>query len=92
MTRARIIDQFGNVEEVSDREFYTRIFGRPPRTKEQREAEWQAACERYADWIETGDDWAVPPPYLHDARRIAAERAQLAKCEGDPLLKKRRVG
>ena len=85
---ARIIDQHGNVEEATNREFFTRVFGHPPRTPEQKAAEWRADCERYADWIETGDDWAVPPPMLAEARRIAAEREQLTECRGDPLLKR----
>jgi hypothetical protein len=86
---ARFIHADRTVEEVSDREFYTRLFGHPPRTKAEREAEWNAECERFADWIETGDDWAVPPPCLADARRIAAEREQLTETHGDPLLKRR---
>jgi hypothetical protein len=87
MTRARIITSEG-VSEVSDREFYTRIFGHPPRTKEEIAADWQAACEKYADLIENGGGWSIPRPYLHDARRIAAERAQLTECRSDPLLRK----
>lgn len=89
---ARIIHPDRTVEEVSGREFYTRVFGHPPRTREQIEAEWNADCNRYADMIEDGGEWAVPPPCLADARRIVAERQQLTVCEGDPLLKVRRAG
>jgi hypothetical protein len=59
MTRARIISRDG-VEDVSGREFYTRAFGHAPRTRAELEAEWNADCERYADMIEAGSEWAVP--------------------------------
>lgn len=86
---ARIITNEG-VKELSDREFYARIFGHPPRTKEQKAAQWQARCEKYADMIERGGEWAVPPPCLRDARRIVQERAeqQLTETASDPLLKR----
>jgi hypothetical protein len=45
---ARMIDQFGNVEEVSDATFFERVFGHPRLTKEQRE---QHQRDRDA-WIE----------------------------------------
>lgn len=72
---ARIITNEG-VEEVSDREFYTRAFGHPPRTKEQIAAEWRAKCEKAADAIENGLEGLVSPPLLRDARRIVEERAR----------------
>lgn len=77
MTRARIIDYRGTVEEVSDATFFERAFGRPPLTRQQREDEWRASIERYADMIEAGGEWAVPPPCLADARALVAERADL---------------
>jgi hypothetical protein len=70
---ARIISRDG-VEEVSDREFFARVFGRAPRTRTEREAEWNADCERYADMIEAGGSWAVPPPYLSECHRLIALR------------------
>lgn len=85
---ARIITNTG-VEHVSDADFFRLAFGRNPRTKAETAAEWQAMCERYADSIELGNEALVPPPYLRDARRIVAERAQLTECKGDPLLKRR---
>jgi hypothetical protein len=72
---ARIITNEGT-EEVSDREFFTRAFGHPPRTKEQIEAEWRERCERYATSIENGFEALVPPPCLRDARKIVEERAR----------------
>jgi hypothetical protein len=71
---ARIITNEG-VEAVSDREFFTRAFGHPPRTKAQIAAEWRAKCERYATSIENGFEALVPPPCLRDARKIVEERA-----------------
>jgi hypothetical protein len=35
--------------------------------------------------IEAGNEWAVPPPCLADARRIVAERQALTECAPDPL-------
>lgn len=76
---------------------FARSLGLNIRTKAEREAEWRADCERYANFIETGDDWAVPPPYLAAARKIAAERGfqaavdkalklqQLTETAADPL-------
>jgi hypothetical protein len=91
MTRAHIISRDG-IEEVSGREFYTRAFGHAPHTRAEREAEYRAELERYADMIEAGSDWGIPPPCLADARRIVAERAgQLTECRGDPLLKAKRA-
>ena len=83
---ARIIDaDTGHVVELSDGDWFTAIFGRPPRTKAGREADWRADCERYADMIENGAEWGVPPPYLYDARKIVEERAMLTEVHGDPL-------
>jgi hypothetical protein len=52
MTRARTIDQNGNIEELGEREFFTRVFGHPPLTPEQRaqqRADHEAWIERYKD-------------------------------------------
>jgi hypothetical protein len=68
---------------------FARSLGLNIRTPEQKAAEWRAECERFADYIEAGKEWAVPPPYLWDARRIVEERAQLTECRGDPLLRRR---
>jgi hypothetical protein len=68
MTRAHIVDQHGNVEETTDREFYRTIFGHYPRTKEQRLADWQTEVERLADLIEQGCE---PDPYGRPAVRDA---------------------
>jgi hypothetical protein len=81
MTRAVIIDQHGNVEETSEREFYRAIFGHYPRTKEQKLADWQAEVERLADLIEQGRELnpygrpAVRDAYLLVAGRKRARRA-----------------
>lgn len=53
---------------------FARSLGLRIRTKEQKAADWRADCERYADMIENGNEWGVPPPYLADARRIAEQR------------------
>jgi hypothetical protein len=74
-----IIDSHGNVEELSDAAFYERAFGHAPRTKAERLREWQADIERYADMIETGNEWGVPPPCLHDARLLVAGRKRARK-------------
>jgi hypothetical protein len=80
-----------DARKVSGAEFFSAVTGRELRTKEQRAAEWQADCQRYADMIEAGNEWAVPCPCLADARRIVAERAgQLTECRGDPMLKAKR--
>lgn len=87
---AHIIHRDGTAEEVSDREFFTRLFGHAPKTKAEREAEWRTDCERYADMIERGNEASVSPPFLHDARKIVAERAQLtAKAERADLTPKK---
>lgn len=65
----------GTVETSPDRELYRFAFGHYPRTKADREAEWRKECERFADMIEAGNEWAVPPPCRRDARAIVAERA-----------------
>jgi predicted dehydrogenase len=62
------VDELGSVERVSDREFYRRVFGHYPRTKEQRLADWQAEVERWADLIEQGCE---PDPYGRPAVRDA---------------------
>jgi hypothetical protein len=63
---ARIIDSNGNVEELSDREFFARLFGHPPMTPEQR-----AQHHRDRDaWIDR---------YKADTKR---ELAELQECIG----------
>jgi hypothetical protein len=80
-SRAHIIDEFGNAETVSGNEFFARVFGHPPRTKEQRLADWQREVERLADLIEQGcelSDYgrpAVRDAYLLVAGRKRARRA-----------------
>ena len=81
---ALIIHHDGTVEECSDREFYSRIFGHAPRTKAEREAQYRADVERYVGFIDNGNEWAVPPPYLAECRRIIALR-EAAECGPDPL-------
>ena len=81
MTRAVIIDANDGIENVSDAEFYQRVFGHAPRTKQERLAEWQASIERYADYLEAGEDWAVPPPCLFAARLLVAGRMRARKTE-----------
>lgn len=79
-----------NASKVSGAEFYTAVTGRQLRTKQQREAEWLADCERYADMIERGGGWAVPPPCREAARRIVAERFhESCKLITDRMMKRR---
>jgi predicted dehydrogenase len=66
--RAHIIDEFGNVETVSSNEFFARVFGHPPLTKQQRLEQWQREVERLADLIEQGCE---PDPYGRPAVRDA---------------------
>ena len=80
---ARIIHHNGTVEECSDREFYSRIFG-TPRTKAEREAQYRADIEKYIRAIEDGLEALVPPAYLDECRRIIALR-EAAECGPDPL-------
>jgi hypothetical protein len=46
MTRAIIIDSFGNVEEVSDREFFNRLFPKP--NPQEHEEKAQAFADKRA--------------------------------------------
>jgi hypothetical protein len=73
----------GTVSETSDAEFFASLFGHAPKTKAEREAEYRAKCERYADLIEQSGDWGIPPPCLADARAIVAERRVQAQVERD---------
>ena len=74
-----------DARKVSGADFFAAVTGRPMLTKEQREAAWRADCERYADMIENGSEWVVPPPYLRHAKAIVEERQQLTECLPDPL-------
>lgn len=67
---------------------FARSLGLRIQTPEQKAADWQANCERYADAVERCNEALVPPPYLRDARRIVAERA--AKVERADLEPKER--
>jgi hypothetical protein len=63
-----------DASRVSRADFFQVVTGRPLRTKEQKLAQWQADIERYADMIERGSEYAVPPPCIHDARLLVAGR------------------
>ena len=65
-----------DASRVSGAEFLSAVTGRPLKTKAQRLAEWQADIERYADFIENGNECAVPLPCLYDARLLVAGRAR----------------
>jgi hypothetical protein len=82
MTRDFLITAPANKVSGAD---FARSLGLNIRTKEQKAAEWQADCERYADMIERGGEWAVPPPCLWDARRIVQERAKRADLDPKEL-------
>jgi hypothetical protein len=72
---AVIVDELGSVEHMSDREFYRRVFGHYPRTKEQRLADWQREVERYADLIEQGCELSdYGRPVVRDAYLLVAGR------------------
>lgn len=62
-----------DASKVSPHDF-ARSLGIRIRTPEEKAAEWRAKCERYADMIEDGGEYAVPPPCLRDARAIVEER------------------
>ena len=81
---SRIIHHNGTVEECSDKEFYSRIFG-PPRTKAEREAQYRADIEKYISAIEDGLEALVPPAYLDECRRIIALREEV---HADPFGKR----
>jgi hypothetical protein len=75
---ARIIDQFGNTETVSDRDFFTMAFGHPPKTREQREAEWNAEVERYVEQLQRGcEPDSYGNPAVIEAKKRIAERELL---------------
>ena len=82
---SRIIHHNGTVEECSDREFYSRIFGHAPRTRAEREAQYRADIEKYIRAIEDGLEGLVPPPYLDECRRIIALREEV---HADPFGKR----
>ena len=65
MTRDRIIA--ADASQVSGADF-ARSLGIRVRTPAEREAEWRAEIEKFADMIERGNEWAVPCPCLADAR------------------------
>lgn len=86
MTRAVMVHR-DEIEQVSDREFFSRIFGHPPRTKEQHLAEWQTEIERLADLIEQGCELSeYGNPAVRDAKLLVAGRQRAA--HSDPLLKR----
>ena len=62
-----------DASQVSPRDF-AQSLGLRILTPEQKAAEWRATCERYADAIERGNEWVVPPPCLRDAQAIVEER------------------
>lgn len=85
MTRAIIVDQFGNVEETSAAEFYTRAFGHQPKTHEQRKAEWAAEVKRYVQAILRGCDPSEHGnPAVREAKKLIALRE--GDCGPDPLI------
>lgn len=71
MNRDRIIT--ADADKVSGAEF-ARSVGLRIRTKDERLAEWQEKIERYADMIEAGGGWSIPPPCLDAARALVAGR------------------
>jgi hypothetical protein len=85
MTRARIVDQFSNVEETSAAEFYTRVFGHPPRTKAEKQADWEAEVERYVKAILRGCELdSYGNPAVAEAKKLIALRE--GDCGPDPLI------
>jgi hypothetical protein len=82
MTRITTADP----NKISGADFFAAVTGRPRQTPEQRQAEYRADIERYIAMIENGDEWAVPPPYLYECRRVMALREEAI---GDPFLNKR---
>jgi hypothetical protein len=89
MTRARIIDQFGNVEETSAANFYTRVFGHPPRTRDQRKAEWDAEVERYVKLILNGCELSeYGNPAVIEAKKRIALREGDAGVVSDPFKRR----
>jgi hypothetical protein len=67
-----------DARKVSPRDF-AKSLGLRILTKEEKAAEWRAMCERFADLIEAGGEWGVPPPYLRDAMKIVEERLKVAE-------------
>ena len=85
---SRIFTNLG-VEDVSDAEFFTRIFGHPPRTKTEKEAEWNAEVERYVELILSGAELSsYGNPQVIEAKRRIALREGDAGVIGNPLLRK----
>lgn len=62
-----------DADETSGADF-ARSLGLNIRTKAERLAEWQQKIERYADLIEAGGGWSIPPPCLDAARALVAGR------------------
>jgi hypothetical protein len=100
---ARFIHSDGTVEETSKRDFFTRIFGHPPRSN----AEWESEKRRSIAKLEAEHQRElmelrrrILAQFKTDesrARMLAAWEAegvdvtQLTETRGDPLLVKRRA-
>jgi hypothetical protein len=83
MTRDRLI--VADASTTNGADFFAAVTGRPRKTKAEREAEYRADVERYITAIENGLEALVPPPFLHECKRVITLREQV---NGDPLLRK----